>query len=386
MKHVVVVGGGFGGIKAALELSKRRVGKITLIANTSYFLHHATLYATATGKSYAESVIPLEAIFAHHPNVTIVKDTMTHLDAKRRIVVGKRGQYQYNELVLALGSVTTFFGIPGLKQRAFGIKTLDEVKTFQNHIHDEVVEKKLDRDYFVIGAGPTGVELAAALNEYLQSLIHIYRIRGAKSRVILVEAAPRILPRMSKTASEKVRKRLRKLGIAVKTNHKVEALRDDAIVIDGETYPTTTAIWTSGVANSPFYARHDDLFALAPNGKVIVNHALEAFQNVYVIGDNNNVKHSGMAWPALKQATHVAKQIARQRQKRHSRRFYSFSVPTGLPVGESWGYVEWRGVYVAGRLGYFVRRYMELYGYCQLVPLRVALPIWRAHYLKQIDE
>src|SRR5690606_12574152 len=102
-----------------------------------------------------------------------------------------------------------------------GIKTLNEVKEFQNHIHDEVVEKKLDREYFVIGAGPSGVELAAALNEYLQSLIKLYRVKSARSRVTLVEAAPRILPKMSKTASRKTRKQLEKLGVRVWTNQKV---------------------------------------------------------------------------------------------------------------------------------------------------------------------
>ncbi len=78
--HVVVVGSGFGGVKAALELSKRQIGKITLITDKSYFLHHATLYATATGKSTEESVIPLNVIFADHPNVKIVEDTITGLD------------------------------------------------------------------------------------------------------------------------------------------------------------------------------------------------------------------------------------------------------------------------------------------------------------------
>ncbi len=384
--NIVVVGGGFGGVKTALELSKRRVGKITLISDVPYFLHHATLYSTATGKNYAESVIPLEDIFAHHPDVKVVKDRITDLDHHRKIVIGKKAQYSYDQLVLALGSVTTFFGIPGMKQRAFGIKTLDEVKEFQNHIHNEVIEKKLGREYFVIGAGPTGVELAASLNEYLQSLIHLYRIKGARSRVTLVEAAPRILPKMSKTASRKVSKRLKQLGVRVWVNQRVESLDDDCIVIDGQKYPTKTAVWTSGMANNPFFQRHDDLFSLNIQGRVVVDSHLEARPNIYVIGDGNDVKYSGMAWPALKQATHVAKNIARKKSRKPLRRFWPKSVPTGVPVGGSWAYVEWHGLHVSGRLGHWVRRKMELYGYCQLVPLRVALPIWRSHYLKNIDD
>lgn len=382
----VVVGGGFAGVKAALELSKRRTGKVTLISNEPYFLHHATLYSTATGKNYAESVVPLEDIFLDHPNVTVVQDTAVSLDHHRRILVAEHGQYKYDTIVLALGSVTTFFGIPGMEHHAFGIKTLDEVKKFQNHIHDELVEKKLDREYFVIGGGPTGVELAASLREYLTSLIALYRLKGVRSKVVLVEAAPRILPRMSTTASKKVTKRLKKLGVEVKVNQKVESLDANTIVIDGKSHPTTTAVWTSGVANNPFFTKNAELFDLAPNGRVNVSGTLEALPGVFVLGDNNTVKHSGMAWPAIYQAVHAAAQIARATKKQSLRRFRSHSVPSGVPVGDGWAYVEWHGIYVSGRIGSRVRRLMELYGYCQLVPLRVALPIWRSHYLKHVDE
>lgn len=383
--NIVVVGGGFGGIKAALELSRRKVGKITLISDEPYFLHHATLYSTATGKSYAESVIPLQTIFANHPDVHIVTDTVLTIDDSRRIAVGRVGQYQYDELVLSLGSVTTFFNIPGMQEKAFGIKTLDEVKVFQNHIIDEIVEKKLDREYFIIGGGQTGVELAGSLNEYLKSIAKAYRIKNAHSKVVIVEAGDRLLPRMSKTASRKVHRALEKQGVKILLNRKVESLDDDSLTISGRKYPTTTAIWTSGVANNPFYKANGDLFDLAPNGRVYVNQYLQANQHIYVIGDNNTIKHSGMAWPALKQATHVAKTIARTKDGRQPKPFRSHSVPSGVPIGERWGYVEWHGVYVAGRCGYRIRRYMELYGYKQLVGLKAAIPVWRTHFVPEVD-
>jgi NADH dehydrogenase len=383
--HVVVVGGGFGGVKTALELSKRQIGKITLISDESYFLHHATLYATATGKDFAESLIPLNVIFANHPNVEIIKDRVTRLDSRRRLISSDKKDYHYDKLVLALGSVTTFFGIQGMQEHAYGIKTLDEVRKFHDHIHQEVVEKKLDKEYFVIGAGPTGIELAGALHEYLRSLKSIYRLKNARSTVTLVEAAPQIVPRMSKTAANKVSAALKKQGIKVLTNHKVGALEDDAITIDGKKRPTTTAVWTSGVANNGFFKNNADQFNLAPNGRVNVNPFLEATKDIYVVGDNNTVKYSGMAWPALKQATHVAKNITRLATKRDQKAFRPRPVPTGLPVGEDWGYVEWYGIYVAGRSGAIVRRWMELYGYAQLVPYKTALAVWRAHNISEVD-
>jgi NADH dehydrogenase len=383
--NIVVVGGGFGGVKAALELSKRQIGKITLISDETYFLHHATLYATATGKDMSESVIPLGEIFENIPNVTVIKDKMTSIDPERRLVIGNAKQYHYDQLVIAIGSVTTFFNINGMAKHAYGIKSLDEIKEFQDHIRKEVVEDKLDKEYFIIGAGPTGVELAGALNQYLKHLVSVHRLKNSRARVTLVEAAPRILPRSSKTAAKVVGKRLKSLGIKVLTNHKVEALSGECITIEGKKVPTTTAVWTSGVANNEFFAKHAHLFHLAPNGRVNVTPYLEAIPRVYVIGDNNTVKHSGMAWPAIYQGKFVAKHLTRIATRRPHAAFHPCSVMSGLPVGDRWGYVEWLGVYVSGLAGFRLRRWMELYGYQQLVPRKKARQIWRAHDIPEID-
>ncbi|MDB5162339.1 MAG: hypothetical protein JWM52_847 [Candidatus Saccharibacteria bacterium] len=384
--NIVVVGGGFGGVKAALELAKRHVGKITLISDELYFLHHATLYATATGRNESESVIPLIDIFEHYPSVTIVQDKMTSLDTQRRLVVGDAAQYHYDKLVLAIGSVTTFFGIKGVAEHAYGIKSLSEITKFQDHLTTEVVEKKLDKEYFIIGAGPTGVELAGALNEYLQYLISVHRLKHSRAKVTLVEAAPRILPRSSTTASKIVTQRLKKLGIKVLVNHKVEELEGDFIMIDDKKVSTTTAVWTSGVANNPFFTAHADQFHLAKNGRVNVSPYLEALPNIYVIGDNNSVKFSGMAWPALHQAKYVAKRISHQVTNRPMGKFHPRSVMSGFPVGDGWGYVEWFGIYVSGKSGYLVRRWMELWGYTQLVPRKTAIKIWHAHDIPEFGE
>jgi NADH dehydrogenase len=385
--HTVVVGGGFAGVKAALELDKKRVGKVTLISDEPYFLHHATLYATATGKSKAESIVPLEEIFANSPNVTVVIDTIKSVDPDRKLVVGKDKSYSYDALVLAIGSVTTFFNIDGMAKHAYGIKSLSEINQFIQHLKDELVTNKhLDKNYFIIGAGPTGVELAAALNEYLRDLKVTHKDIQGKIKVTIVEAAPRIVPRSSATAAKIIKRRLEKVGIRVLTNHKVEALDSDSITIDGKKVPTETAIWTSGVANNPFFTSHNHFFNLAPNGRVNVNQYLEAYRDIYVLGDNNTVKYSGMAWPALDQGKFIASHLARVEAKRPLRAFRPKQPPSGLPVGHGWGYVEWHGIYVAGRAGYIVRRWMELYGYCQLVPMSKAVALWRAHDIPQIDK
>lgn len=383
--HVVVVGGGFGGVKTALELSKKQIGRVTLISDESYFLHHATLYATATGKNFAESVVPLNTIFAEHPNVEIVQDKITSFDPKRHLITGKK-DYHYDKLVLALGSVTTYFGIKGMKEHSYGIKSIHQIQDFHEHIHDELVLQKLDKEYFVVGGGPTGVEMAAALNDYLKQLITTYRLKQKASKVTLIEAAERVTPHLSKTASRKIAHQLKKQAVNVRVGHKVGALEDDKIIIDSKSYPTTTAIWTSGVTNNPFFQHNAENFSLAANGLVNVNPYLEALEHVYVVGDNNSVKYSGTAWPTLKQAKHVANNITRLSTRRPQHPYHPTSIPAGIPLGPKWGYVEWHGIYVSGRTGAFARRMMELYGYCQLLPFRQALPVWRAHELPAVEK
>jgi NADH dehydrogenase len=226
--------------------------------------------------------------------------------------------------------------------------------------------------------------MASALNSYLQSLIDLYRLKHARPKVVLVEAKSRVLPHMSKTASAKVHNQLISQGIKVLLNHKVTALEDDKIAIDGKLYATTTALWTSGVTNNPFYKDNAGYFDLASDGRVNVNPYLEALDHVYVIGDNTT-QQAGMAWPAFKQAKHVAKNITRVATRRSQTGYRPHSVPVSVPVGEHWGYVEWLGLYVSGRSGSVVRRWMELYGYCKILPLKEAVAIWRAHEINDVD-
>lgn len=384
--HTVIVGGGFAGVKAALEISKRNIGKVTLISDESHFLHHATLYATATGRNMAESVVPLSEIFAGNKRVTVVHDRLKSIDQDRKIAVCDDASYEYDKLVLAVGSVTTFFGIKGIANHAFGIKTLEEVKEFNDHIKDEVIKnRRLDKNYIIVGAGPTGIELAGALHEYLEHLSVVHQVHRPRIKITLVEAAPRILPRMSKTASRIVSKRLKSMGIKILTNHKVEQLNKDFITIDGKKVATETAVWTSGVANHPFFAQHSSLFKLAPNGRVDVDQYLEGTKDIFVLGDNNTVKHSGMAWPALNQATFVAQHLARAKAKQPLTAFRPIAPPSGIPVGEKWAYVEWHGIYAAGLTGHWIRRRMELHGYKQLIPRAAAIAAWRAHDIPEID-
>ncbi|HRQ86617.1 MAG TPA: FAD-dependent oxidoreductase, partial [Candidatus Saccharibacteria bacterium] len=180
-------------------------------------------------------------------------------------------------------------------------------------------------------------------------------------------------------------KRLKKIGINVISGQPVQELDDDAITIGGKEFDTKTAIWTSGVENNPFFEKHRDAFKIVERGKVSVDKYLRASKDIFVLGDNNSVKYSGMAWPAMHQAEYVAKYLAQKRTQQKVKPFKPRSVPSGIPVGENWGYVEWKGIYVSGRTGYFARRLMELYGYIKLVSLKRAVRAWRALHIHRAD-
>jgi NADH dehydrogenase len=328
----------------------------------------------------------LKEVFAGNKKVTIVQDRLISIDTDRKTITCEKKSFEYDKLVLAIGSVTTFFGIKGIAKHAYGIKTLEEVKEFNDHIKDEIIkDRRLDKNYVIVGGGPTGIELAGALHEYLEHLSIVHQVNRPRIKITIVEAAPRILPRLSKTASRIVTKRLTSMGIKVFVNHKVEQLNKDYITIEGKKVPTETAVWTSGVANNPFFTEHAELFKLAPNGRVEVNQYLEGTRDVFVLGDNNTVKHSGMAWPALNQATFIAKHLARVKAKQPLVAFKPVQPPSGIPVGSNWAYVEWHGIYAAGLTGHLIRRRMELHGYKQLVPKQAAYAAWRAHDIPEVD-
>jgi NADH dehydrogenase len=285
--------------------------------------------------------------------------------------------------VIAIGLVTNFFNIDGIAHHAFGIKSLQEVEKFTGHIREEIITNKhLDKNYFVIGAGQTGVELAASLSEELTSLTNSNIGIHGKVRLTVVEADNRVAPRLSHTASKLIKKRLSALNIKVLTKHKVTSLDNEDIMIDGRKRPTETAIWTSGVANHPFFSQHKSIFSLAKNGRVIVDEHLMACQNIYVLGDNNNVKYSGTARPAYDQAEFLAKHMERLESHQPQQAFHPHVPPCAVPVGRNWAYVEYYGIYVAGRTGYALRRLIELSDYTKILPFALAVKTWRKHALR----
>ncbi|MEO5949708.1 MAG: FAD-dependent oxidoreductase [Candidatus Saccharimonas sp.] len=378
--HVTIVGGGFGGVRAALKLAKDPTTSITLISDRDEFQYYPTLYSSATGHRHLESWIPLGEIFVNHPNVHVFIDTVTSINAQKKQLGSTSGAvYDYEVVVFAIGVVTSYFGIPGLETYAYGIKSEPEIKRLKQRLFIDIAERhQVDKNYVIIGAGPTGVELAAAMGTYINRLCAHYGVRRHHVRIRLIEAEPRVLPRSSEMTSRRVAKRLRSLGVKVETNKCVEKENAAELIVSGDAVESHTVIWTSGVSNHPFFTNNPDTFKLTPKGRVEVDVYLRASEHIYVIGDNAATTYTGLAQTALHNADFVARTIRAVYEGAPTTIYHPRLPVQAIPVGRNWAVIEWRFIRIYGWIGAVIRRFADLRGYTELLPVNTALSAWRA--------
>jgi len=375
---VLIIGGGFGGVRAALQLSRDRGFDITLVSNLTTFAYYPQFYHSATGGARSESALPLTDAL-NGTSVKLVQDVIVKIDPDARIVTSIDGKtsYQYDELIMALGCVTNYFGIKGLKEFSYDIKSIEGAERFKRHLHEQLLsEHRPDLNYVVVGGGPTGIELAASLGRYLERITRLHKLEMRDYQVQLVEAAPRLLPRSSPAVSARVQRQLESLGVKVLTGTGVKAETAEALEVEGQSILTKTVVWTAGTSTNPFYYSNGAFFQLNRNGRVMVSPHLEARDHVYVIGDNADTPYAGMAQTALRDADFVSADI---KHLRHGlpRQNYHASLPISvIPVGERWAVAEWHGAHIYGFLAYILRRAADLIGYADIEPWPQAFRVW----------
>lgn len=367
--HTVIIGGGFAGIKTALELSRLQSGRITLISNRPHFLHHGAIPAALTGADITELAISLDDIFASHPDVQVVHASLTSIDPDRKLAVCGHKSYDYDALVMALGSETDYSSIAGPHDHVFSVRSLEQVKRFHDHLYTTLAEDHhVERNYVIVGGGETGVELAGVLQHYADKLAMQHVAKRAKVHVTLAEAQPRLLPKHSIQASQKVTKQLRHLGVTVLTTTKIESVDDEFVTVTNRKLPAETVLWAAGVRNNPFYAKHPHYFEVLPDGRVSVNPYLEAYRDIYVIGDNIDVKGSGQARGALDMAIYIADYLVRGATGHTTYPYRPSTALMTVPIGNHWAYAECLGIYVSGRIGKYVSDRAIYQSYRQIMP------------------
>jgi len=376
---ILILGGGFGGIKAALELADNPAFAVTLLSNEDSFRYYPTLYHAATGGRMTASSIPLAEIFKGR-KITVEKGTAKKLDRQAKKVTTAAGKdYSYDKLVVALGVVTNYFGIKGLKEYSYGIKSQAEAKELRDHIHKLILDEgKPDQNYVVIGGGPTGVELAGALPSYIRRIMKMHKLHDKKLHIELVEAAPRLMPRMPRDYSKAVAGRLRNLGVTLHLNQAVQAETVDTLQAGGHSIKSHTVVWTAGVTNHPFF--DNNKFAFGEHGKVKVDDHLEAELDIFVIGDNADTPFSGMAQTALYDAQFVAANLKRAVNGAGPRSYRPKKPIYVTPVGPDWAAVVWNRVHLYGWVGGLLRSAADFVGYRDYEPWWTASQHWVAEY------
>ena len=331
--HVVVVGGGFGGLWAARALRDAPV-RITLVDRGNHHLFQPLLYQVATaGLSAPNIAAPLRHILRRQKNVTVLLGEVDGIapDAKQvRLADGRT--LDYDHLLLASGATHAYFGHDDWAAHAPGLKTLNDALEIRRRIltaferaeaEDDAAKREAWLTFAIVGGGPTGVELAGTLAEIARHTLHgeFRRADPRMARVLLLEAGPRVLASFPESLSEKARTQLQKLGVEVRTGVPVAAIDGEGVQLGEERIAARTVLWAAGVAASPL-AR--DLGApLDRAGRVIVQPDLSVpgHPEIFVAGDLASLQYDGKPVPGVAPAAkqmgrHVAQAIRARLQGR----------------------------------------------------------------------
>ena len=300
---VVIIGGGFGGLYAARILANQPVD-VTLIDRTNHHLFQPLLYQVATAMlSPADIAQPIRSILRDAQNIRVVMGRVETIDTAAKIVHTHGAEYPYHYLILAAGARHSYFGNDHWEAFAPGLKNLSDALELRRRILNafEIAETAQDPElqeaamtFVVIGAGPTGVEMAGSISELAKrTIVHDFRkIQTKKARIILLDAAPKVLPMFDETLCASALKQLEKLDIEVKVGTKVLGVTPDGVQLENELIRARTVVWAAGNAASPLAKQ---LGETDRQGRIIVNPDLSVpgHPEVFAIGDVANFSHQG---------------------------------------------------------------------------------------------
>lgn len=310
-KRVVIIGMGFGGIRAARTLVANDID-LLLIDRNNYHLFQPLLYQVATAALEQESIAySVRAMVRRWPDTRFQLSEVAGIDLDKRLVITERGEISYDYLVIGAGSVTNFFGMESVERFAFDLKQLADGEALRNQIlltfEAAVAEQDTDRrralmTFVIVGGGPTGVEFAGALIELIDFVLaKDYPEMSLKdARVVLVEASDRVLAAMPEELSQYALQKLRGMSVEVLLNARVvNAERERVFLADGSVIPSHTLVWSAGVKAAPLAASLDGVPRSAGRIAVAPDLTVPGHPEVYVIGDMAYLEQDGVALPMV---------------------------------------------------------------------------------------
>lgn len=379
-KKIIAVGGGFASVKLALELGKTDKFDVTLIAPHPQLEYHGALYRSATGRSPLEVVVPFREIFEKLPKVKIVNDLITDIRAEVRELKGMSGKtYTYDAVVLGLGYEKEYFNTKGAREYTESMYTIYDAIALRDRMRKLFVKHAdTETNIVVVGAGPTGIELAGDVQTFADIVAEQFGTKPSKPKVTVVDRANRVLPMLDEGVSKAAAKRLDTLGIDFIGNLGVDHCTSKHMCLQGHrTIPADIIVWTAGSRANPFFERYPELFDLDPKKRVIVNEYMQAKSpNIYVLGDAASTPYSGMAQTAITDAIQLANNFKRFMDGKPLQS-YKPHVPIGVvPIGKEWATVRQEGKLLTGSKGWTVRRAADLWVLGNFLPAKQAREHW----------
>ncbi|MFQ5560069.1 MAG: NAD(P)/FAD-dependent oxidoreductase [Nitrospinota bacterium] len=332
-KKVVIIGGGFGGIFTAKHLDPSRY-EVVIVDKTNHHLFQPLLYQVATAAlSPADIAIPIRKILRKKENTLVLMCEATSIDKKKKTVSMKNhADITYDILVVATGASHSYFGNPQWEELAPGLKTLDDALTIRERILESFERAEMCDSYssarkflnfIIIGAGPTGVELAGSIAEIANHTLleNFKRIDPTSTRVYLLEGGNQVLPTMPKKLGDRAKADLERLGIQVVTGNMVTDLKKSGVQVGNQFIESCNIIWAAGNVASPLLKSLDEELDRA--GRVIVSPELTipGFDEIFVIGDAAHSKDKdanplpGVAPVAIQQAKYVVNTLNKMKEK-----------------------------------------------------------------------
>jgi NADH dehydrogenase len=376
--RVVIVGGGFGGLSAAKALSKAPF-EITLIDRNNHHLFQPLLYQVATaGLSPADIAWPIRHVLRGQKNARVMLAAVSGVDLKRKEVIAGDRRVPYDYLVIATGARHAYFGHDDWAAFAPGLKTIDDATAVRRRIllAFERAENEPDAEerarlltFVVIGGGPTGVEMAGAIAELAKrALASDFRsIDPRCARIILIEAAPRVLTPFEEKLSDTARRSLEQLGVEVRLGSAVTDCTADGVGLGGEFIPTRTMIWAAGVMASPAGQWLGAETDRAGRVKVRADLSVPGHPDVFVIGDTavvadeNGAILPGVAPVAKQQGQYVARALIARRDGRTVPAFRYRDYGTLATVGRSRAVAQFGRLKVSGFLAWVLWSVAHIY-------------------------
>jgi NADH dehydrogenase len=383
--HVVIIGGGFGGLEAARTFAGAPVG-VTLLDRHNYHLFQPLLYQVATASlSPGDIASPIRWVLRHQENVRVLLADARAIDVASRRVLLDRGSQPYDYLIVATGSAHAYFGHPEWASRAPGLKTLDDALEIRTQIllAFEAAERETDPEarrrlltFVIIGGGPTGVELAGALAEIARRTLRqdFRTIRPESARIVLVEGGPCVLPAFPARLRDGARVSLARLGVEVRTGSMVTSVDRDGVTWRSATDPSAveerlpaqTVLWAAGVAASPLAASLG--VPLDRAGRVMPDStlAVPGHPEILVAGDICALQQDGRQLPgvaqvAKQQGAHAARNVLRAIRGEPPQAFRYRDYGSAATIGRGSAVVDIGPVKASGPLAWLFWLFLHIF-------------------------